>query len=79
MESGLTIVPFNRYGSYLALSYMASSGDGLEGLYLRKVHGNVQNRILRGLKSWKMGFQRHLPFMLHQCVCVLNPKPMLAW
>jgi hypothetical protein len=37
-------VPFSRYGSYLALSHLASAAALPEGLYLRTVHGAVPRR-----------------------------------
>jgi putative isomerase len=41
-------VPFSRYGSYLACSYLAGAGSRPEGLYLRTLHRNaLRYEILR--------------------------------
>jgi len=47
----LEYVPFSRFGAYMAISYMRSSGDRKEGLYLRSVHGQSGTRELLRLVS----------------------------
>jgi len=40
MNFDLTVVPFSRYGSYIAFSHLAQSAVRQEGLCMRSVHGS---------------------------------------
>jgi hypothetical protein len=54
MNFDLQVVPFSRYGSYIAFSRLSQAGDRQAGLYLRSVHGDATRRevfrleLLRG-------------------------------
>jgi putative isomerase len=40
MKFDLQVVPFSRYGSYIAFSHLAKSDGWQDGLYMRSVHGS---------------------------------------
>lgn len=44
MQFDLSSVPFSRYGSYMAFSQLAQTGDQPGGVYLRSVHGDALRR-----------------------------------
>ncbi len=44
MNFDLKVVPFSRYGSYIAFSHLSQAGDRPAGLYLRSVHGDATRR-----------------------------------
>lgn len=39
MDFDLSVVPFSRYGSYIAFSHLSAAGGRSDGLYLRSVRG----------------------------------------